>query len=120
MSLKATIQNAVASASTALGDLVAEYTYKQITAGEYSTTTGSITPTETEHTIPMVRTEYDFRDVDGTKIQVGDLQLMVLDASLITFTPSTSDKIVVGGKDWGVVNYGQDPAEATWTFQVRR
>lgn len=120
MSLKATIQNAVVAASKAFGDIVVEYRYKQVSAGTYDNTKGSIVSSETAHTIPMIRAEYDTEDIDGTKIQAGDLLFIVLDPSYITFTPSTSDKIVYGGSDWGVVRFSQDPAEATWMFQVRR
>lgn len=75
----------------------------------------------TTFTVNGLLLPYPDRLIDGTRIQVGDRQLIVSAAT--TYAPAVSDRPVVGGKTWAVVGVDTvSPAgtDVVYKLQVRQ
>ena len=64
------------------------------------------------------RDEYQQSEIDGTVIQQGDARVYVV-ASTLAITPTTADKVTIGGKTYVIQSIGLDPAGACWVLQAR-
>ena len=83
--------------------------------------TGSGTnPTTTSHSARGVVGDYTDYQMDGTLVQRGDRWVLLL-ASTITglAVPQPGDKVTIQGATYLVVRVKSDPANATYTAQVR-
>lgn len=59
-------------------------------------------------------------EITGTSILATDRKATLRQAEVPgAGTPTTADKLVVGGKSLTIVNVGQDPAGVLWVLQVR-
>lgn len=64
--------------------------------------------------------DYEDRFVDGTIIQRGDKQVIILGASLPSgIIPKPNDKTTIESEVKVIINVERDPAGATYTCQVR-
>src|SRR5918994_3118550 len=77
-------------------------TYKRVTHGSYSTTTLQSTPSVQSYTIKASVREYRVREIAGL-VQQGDREVRIAAADL-SFTPRSSDQVVIGGKTYQVVS----------------
>ena len=120
MGLRETVQQAVLSGFTALGNLLESVTYKsQGTVGYTPTTTGVVTRPETDYTITGLFYEYKKQEIDGEQIKPHDMRFLCLQ-SVLAVTPKITDRIVRStGKAWEVISVKEDPAHATWELQMR-
>lgn len=119
MGLSATISSAVQAAFTALGDIPQSVTYTSKGTSTYNPTTGAVTSTDTTYTVSMVLESYSSREIDNQIILSTDQKATIPQANL-TPTPKVTDTITISSVVWGIVGIGQDPASATWVFQLRK
>lgn len=57
--------------------------------------------------------------IDGTRIQTGDRKVLIIAGTIGTNVPKPSDRITIESQTYSVVRVDRDPAEATYTCQVR-
>jgi hypothetical protein len=97
-------------------------TLREFTGSTYDPSTGTNTPSYTDHAATGVITSFAERLVDGSSIKTGDLSVTV-PAKDLTFDPSAEDKVRVNGQDWSIVNpsrtYSGEQV-ATYQLQIRR
>jgi hypothetical protein len=97
-------------------------TLREFTGNTYDPSTGTNTPSYTDHAATGVITSFAERLIDGSSIKAGDLSVTV-PAKDLTFDPSTEDKVRVNGQDWSIVNpsrtYSGEQV-ATYQLQIRR
>ncbi|WP_286913346.1 MULTISPECIES: hypothetical protein [unclassified Pseudomonas] len=95
--------------------------------GGYDPEIGGTVPASTVHyTGRGVFGSYLAKEIDGTRIQTEDVKLLVLQSELfegqagavsdVTAAPKIGDQ-VSGSR---VLNVSEDPAQATWTIQLRK
>lgn len=62
---------------------------------------------------------FDAHDIDGTLILQTDRKAFIILSSL-DMTPSTSDRLVVSGVTYTIINVQRDPASTCWVLQARK
>lgn len=113
-------------ASELLDEFGVSVTVKYISTGAYDPATGSTTTTTTAKSSVAYIDDYADRDIDGTKIKVGDrrVYLSVLDTAGSSIAkPGTTDKLTIDGADYSVINAKAIPGAGTpslYDVQVRR
>jgi len=106
--------------------LIDEYgkpvTLKEFTGNTFDPSTGTNTPSYSNHSVNGVIDDYSENRTDGTLVKVGDLRLSV-PAKDLTFNPSTEDKVVIDSVEWSIVNpqriYSGEQV-ATYQLQIRK
>jgi hypothetical protein len=89
--------------------------YQRVTPGTYNAETGAMTPERVStHAIrgtvePFVRRFLSANRESADLVQLGDLQVTIA-ADALSFVPSTNDRVVINGVQYGVVNV--DPERA--------
>ena len=120
MSLKSTISNAVNAAMNALGDIPVTATFTDVAPGTFDPESGAYSGgSETNHSVSAIFSQYKIERIDGTVIQQGDAKLTLRQADL-AITPALGDKVSINGVSYSILNISSDPANATWTLQLRR
>ena len=71
-----------------------DVTVRYVTAGSYNTTTGAITESESDTTVPGILEDVNLREVNEL-VQAGDKRLTVAADDLAT-APETKDRVVIG------------------------
>lgn len=56
--------------------------------------------------IPAFFSDYNLKDVDGTKVQRGDKQCLIAKLDLPNNEPTTKDTIVDGSTNWQIISVG--------------
>jgi hypothetical protein len=82
-------------ASNVLKQFGGDVTVRIVTAGSYNTTTGAITESESDTTVPGILEDVNLREVNEL-VQAGDKRLTVAADDLAT-APETKDRVVIGG-----------------------
>lgn len=111
-------------------ELLAEFgvacTVSYVTVGAYNPATGSASTSTSTKTAQGYVDDYADKDIDGTKIKVGDrrVYLSVLDTAGVAIAkPGTTDKLTISQIDYSVVNAKAIPGAGTaslYDVQVRR
>ncbi|HET8791798.1 MAG TPA: glutamate 5-kinase [Modicisalibacter sp.] len=129
MGLREDIQTDVAAAyDTDLADAVNAFTGRRETvSGEYDPVTGSYPTIVTNFSGRGVFGSYSVREVDGSHILITDVKLdgvlqneLINDVTGLPETPKVDDKVTRDGVTYSVINVAADPAQATYTLQLRR
>jgi len=107
------IADSVALAFGQLGDLVVEVTYTG--KGGYDPATGSVSEGASQ-TIKGVFASYSRQEVDGSTVQVSDRKLVVR----ATTPLSIGGNISYDGMTYEIISVTPDPADTTYTVQLRR
>ena len=115
MSWAGLIKEQVALGFNILEDLVKDITWTARVSPVYLD--GAYTYTETPKPIGGVMSKYASKLVDGSKIQVNDQELIVQQSEVDTL--GANDQFTKGGVVYAVIDFDQDPAEATWVIQLR-
>lgn len=113
------IQKQVAGAFEILDDLRTEVTYIEESSAEYSPATGSVGTSVTYSVQNCIVTTYSVRDVNGTTVQINDRKV-IMEASNLSFTPTSHGKLLFNGSTYSIVNVRRDPAGATFILQARQ
>jgi hypothetical protein len=95
-------------------------TYKaQSAEPSYAPASGTVTRPETSYTVSGLLYGYRRDEIDGVLIQPFDQQFL-LHQSELPVTPKVTERLVLAdGTSWEIVRVEQDPAQATWTLQIR-
>ncbi|NNJ15566.1 hypothetical protein CSV86_014595 [Pseudomonas putida CSV86] len=110
-----------------LADAVKPVVGSRAVKGGYDPEIGGTVPASTTYYNGRgVFGSYLAKEIDGTRIQTEDVKLLVLQSELfegqagavsdVPAAPKIGDQ--VGG--YRVLNVSEDPAQATWTIQLRR
>lgn len=118
----------VAEAFTDLASLLRSLTYVVTGTPTRNPTTGDVTEVTTSLALQAFVTTYRAREIDGERVRVGDLQVIVerakADAAAVaagvTLGPKTDDWIVLDGARCEIVSWSEDPARAALFIQARR
>lgn len=63
---------------------------------------------------------YTDEEIDGTSIKAGDRRILIIAGTLdAAVSPEANWTVTIEGGTYRVVKAHRDPAEATWTLQVR-
>lgn len=81
--------------------------------------TAGVNSTIVSHIGKGVVLDYEDSEVDGTIVQRGDRQVLLIADTFPNVVPSTTDRITAEGRTYNVINIERDPAAATYTCQVR-
>lgn len=139
MGLREDIQTDVAAAyDSDLADGVNAFTGSRETAGSYDPVTGTTPITVTNYSGRGVFGGYTVQELAGSSL-VGtgetqgqhilrtDIKLdgvlqneLLNDDTGLPETPKVNDKVTRDGMTYSVINVSSDPAQATWTLQLRR
>lgn len=116
---KATIIKAVSSAFKVLGDIPEVATLRR-TTNSYDASTGDGALSTSDYTIAKaIFTKFESFEVDKVVVLASDTKLIIQQSEL-TITPSLAyDTIIRRGIPYNILRVGQDPADATFTMQLR-
>lgn len=107
-----------------LADAVSPVAGVRKEAPVYDPATGQTSAATSVYSGRGVFSSYQARDIDGSLILTTDVRLLVLQNELMAMVGGVSAPIApkvgdtIGGQR--VINVAQDPAEATWTLQLRK
>ncbi len=110
-----------------LGDTVKPVVGSRAVKGGYDPEIGGTVPASTIHYAGRgVFGSYLAKEIDGARIQTEDVKLLVLQnelfegqAGVVTDVPA-APKIGDQVSDYRVLHVSEDPAQATWTVQLRK
>ena len=66
-----------------------------------------------------IRIEYNKFQIDGSKIQAGDYQVLVIQQGLNTDVRADNTTMTFNGVNVSIESVSEDPAQAVYTLQVR-
>ena len=89
------------AASASLKKLGGDVTIRQVTAGAYNTTTGSITESTSDTTIKGTLSTVSRNQVNDL-IEAQD-KLLTISAGDLTFAPTTKDRVVISNVEFKIV-----------------
>ncbi len=89
------------TASELIEEFGTDLVLTHVVSGAYDPATGDVTNTETTHTGFGAAFDYESRDVDGTKIKVGDQRILIAVAGMAE--PEADDRVAINGKTFTVV-----------------
>ena len=120
MSLRNTIASAVDSAWVALDDIPESVTYRRTTV-TYDPSTGTYVDSNADITINIIFTRYQNFEVDRVAILATDVKGIIKQAEMGSTTPAAATDLVLraNGEIFNVLRYGEDPAGATFSVQLR-
>lgn len=93
------------------------------TTSTFDPSTGTTSESTTDHSVNAVIEPYAERLIDGSLIQVGDMQVTVPAKSLSIDPDTSKDSVILDSVEWTLVRvealYSGEQV-ATWALQVRR
>ena len=110
-----------------LADVVRPVAGSRTVKGSYDPNLGGAGPTSSiQYTGRGVFDSYQAQEIDGARIQTEDVKLLVLQnevfeeqAGVVTGAPAVP-KIGDQISGFRILNVSEDPAQATWTIQLRK
>ncbi|EKT4561898.1 hypothetical protein QEM42_003092 [Pseudomonas putida] len=110
-----------------LADAVKPVAGSRTVKGRYDPEIGGTVPVSTIHyTGRGVFGSYLAKEIDGTRIQTEDVKLLVLQNEFFEGQPGAVTDVPAAPKigdqvsGYRVLNVSEDPAQATWTIQLRK
>lgn len=117
MGLRDAIAKGVAAAFAATGDIPRPFVYNHYTGTPVrDPNTGEYARTSTQYTGTCIQTEYKGKE-GRSNIQVGDLFVIVQQSEVPA--AAVDDDITFGSVTYRVLNFEPDPADASFTLQLR-
>lgn len=101
MSLKATVEAAIATAFVSAGDLVSSGQVRRITAGEYDPATGKPATLKESWPAEIIEDRYHLREIDGDRVTATDIRLFV---RVDRMEPAPGDEVLLAGVSYRVMN----------------
>lgn len=109
------ITNEIAEAfNTDLADAVSSFVAKREITENYNPSTGDVEEGVFSYSGRGIFSSYSLKDIDGTLVLQNDQKLIALQAD-VTAIPEKGD--IVNGLT--VISISKDPANTTWTIQLR-
>lgn len=106
----------------ALSQRVFDFTFIKVVSGTRTTgaLTGGTNPTTTNYTVKGFVDTSRKKLMNGTRIQEGDIIVVLIGDSLTSgIVPETDDKVIAEGSTLVIVDSVRDPAGATYDLQCR-
>lgn len=119
MGLRSVIASATKTAFDVLGDIPVSATYHNTVWGTFDPDTGTKPDLGSDETVEIVLTEFKRMEMVN-EFQSGDRKGIIRQADLTGGIPDYDDYLVISGVTWHIISIASDPADATWTFQLRR
>jgi archaellum component FlaF (FlaF/FlaG flagellin family) len=95
--------------------------YEQVVSTTYNASAGTpISAITTVAGVIVIFDKFELKQVDGTRIQPEDQKALIPSKAISAITPKVTDRILVSGITWNVVDVVTDPAGALYELQVRR
>jgi len=118
---KTLMQTEVQNNFPLFGNIRTAVDYFSVASSDYSPSAGEVSESinSTQSSVYVIFTGYKIKDVDGSMIHIND-QKAIIPTLDLTAVPSDLDYLTVGSVRWDVQNVKTDPANATWTLQVRK
>jgi len=119
--LQQAFKKAAQTAFNAVGTVKNTVTYRSKTNKNptYTPGTNAVSDAYTDYEIDIVREDYRSREIDNRLVLVTDIKA-IIPVDNMTVTPKINDVIVIDEVTWEVVDIHKDPADALYTFQLRR
>lgn len=105
-----------------LGGSLLDATLRKVSQGarDPSDPTAGRSPTTSDYAAKGFIDSQDRRKFDGTLVDDGTKTVVLLGASIEgSQVPTPSDRIIIEGTEYNIVNVDRDPASATYTLTVR-
>ena len=119
MSLRTLLKSAAKTAYAAAGDIPVGATYERHALGDYDPAIGQQPQVTSVYAVDAILYGYNAFEVDDAAIKPNDQRALIRQGQL-PVQPETTDTLIIGGIEWGIVGISQDPAGATWELQLRR
>lgn len=105
----------------AFGGQLVPLTLHSVTPGTRnpSDPTAGTAPTTVDVTSEGIVDSYRESQIDGSLIQQGDKQILILGQPLGDVVPKPSDRVTIEGRSYSLIRVERDPAVATYTAQGR-
>lgn len=126
MGIRDKVQSKVAKAFNGkLSDTVYPFTGSYVTEGDYDPVTEQSNQVTHTYTGRGVLGQYDIKRIDGVNILSGDIKITALqnevsESPKVDHIITTTDLVTHTSQSYKVINVGSDPAEATYSVQLRR
>ena len=118
MSLRGLMQDVVAGAFPALGDIPETVIYSSKPVSIVNPTTGLVSMASANFSASMVFVKYRREEIDGESVRPEDLKGL-LPAKDLDFVPGLNDTITRNGRVLAVQRVALDPAESLYILQLR-
>lgn len=125
MGLRQTIKQVADAAFSAMGDIKTTCTYIQ-RASTYTPSTGAVVNSDATATImgiiipPGPIRKSITRDRSSTAVSENETRLICRQSELGSIVPRMKDLITIGLVNWQVEEISWDPADATYTFKIKK
>lgn len=122
MTLQSAFKAAAQTAFTVADSVLETVTYRSKTnaSADYDPVDGEVdTDAYTAYSVKMLIDQNTQRQIDGQAILAHD-DFLLIPVDNLTPTPKLHDQIIRDSEVWDIVYFETDPAQALWTFQVRR
>ena len=125
MGLRDTIKLVADAAFSAVGDIKTSCTYIQRSSA-YTPASGAVVNTDVTATIdgiimpPGPIRKSITRDRSSTAVEETESRLMCRQSQLGSIVPRMKDLITIGTVNWQVEEISWDPADATYTFKIKK
>lgn len=119
MSFRSLIQSVSKTGFNAAGDIPVAATYERHALGNYDPAIGELARITSVYAVDAFIFGYKAIEIDGEAVKPNDQRALIRQAQL-PVQPETTDTLIIHGLEWGIVGISQDPAGATWEFQLRR
>ncbi len=121
MSIKTAFQNAAVTGFKIFDSVNIVSTYTSIGTKSYDATTGTVTSSDTDYnSLNFLFTKYKKMEIDNEHILKTDVKGLIPYDNFPSITPKVGDVITTSTSlDYSVVNFGVDPSDALYTFQLR-
>ena len=121
MGLRKAIASGAKAAMKAAGDIPVAAVFTNVTGTDYNPSTGVNSETKDDYPVSGLLYDYTAKEIadSGGRIKSTDQKFMLLQEDL-PIAPSLISYATISAKKWNIEDYGQDPAGATWIFQLRK
>jgi hypothetical protein len=126
MGMKEAFKAAAQTAFSAAGNVKKSVTYRSKSNKNptYTPSTNTVTDRYTDYTVNMIFESYISREIDNRTVLATD-QKALIPVDNLTPTPKINDEVIVDKGEttevnWDIVHIHKDPADALYTFQIRK
>jgi len=119
MKLKTFLKKSAQKAISGLGDVAKKIKFHQTIGGAYQSASGAIGASTRSMNVSGIVSRFALTEIDNIDIKKQDLRLLVPANAFGSATPTTADQFEIDNQLYTIVSVKTDPAEATYTFQLR-
>jgi len=124
MGLKSVFSNAAQTAFAAAGDVPASARFEMVGSSVYDASSGVTSALSSSIMTTMLFSNFSRAQIDNENVLPTDVRALLPQAYISGIVPATDNrvhKVEAGAStEYTVIEYGQDPAGATWWLQLRK